>query len=80
MHNGQFWQKIFEKLLFFDDFSSKMTNVRPKCVSWRSNQEWRSIGAATVHKYFFKGYVHIVQGIMYYLVVKGRNLFTLPSQ
>ena len=47
-HNGQFRRKIVEKLPFFADFSPKMTYVRPKCVPWRSNQEWRSIGADTV--------------------------------
>ena len=29
-------------------FLPKITTVRPKCVSWRFNQEWRSIGADTV--------------------------------
>ena len=48
MHNGQFWRKIVEELPFFAEFSPKMTYVRPKCVPWRSNQEWRSIGADTV--------------------------------
>ena len=51
VHNGQFRLEIVEKLLFFDDFLPKMTYVRPKCVPWRSNQEWSSIGADTVYNF-----------------------------
>ena len=39
-----------EKLPFFANFLPKMTYVRPKCVPWRSNQEWRSICAVTVEE------------------------------
>ena len=44
-----FLTKFRPKILqFFDQFSAKLTIVHPKLVSWRSNQEWHSIGADTV--------------------------------
>ena len=38
-----------ENTVIFEDFSPKMTKVRPKYVSWGSNQEWGSIDADTVY-------------------------------
>ena len=43
-----FGEKSSENTVIFDDFSSKITIVRTKCVSWRSNQEWHSICGDTV--------------------------------
>ena len=43
-----FAEKSSKITVFLADFSPKLTIVRPKCVSWRSNQEWRSIGMDTV--------------------------------
>ena len=37
-----------KNVVLFGDFLLKWTRVHPKCVSWRSNQEWHSIGADTV--------------------------------
>jgi len=48
-HYGYFDQKSFENTVFLDKELSKMTIVCPKCASWRSNQEWHSIGADTVN-------------------------------
>ena len=43
-----FSEKSSKITVFLADFSPKLTIVRPKCVSWRSNQEWHSICADTV--------------------------------
>ena len=37
-----------ENAVFWDEKLSKITTVCPKCASWRSNQEWRTIGADKV--------------------------------
>ena len=44
-----FNEKSSKITVFLDDFSPKLTKVRPKSVSWRSNQEWPSICADTVY-------------------------------
>ena len=46
-----FSEKSSKIAIFLADFSQKLTIVRPKCVSWRSNQEWHSNGADTVINY-----------------------------
>ena len=43
-----FGKLLSENTVIFDDFSPKMTKVRPKYVSWGSNQEWGSDKADTV--------------------------------
>ena len=49
-----FGKKSSKITLFLDNFSPKLTVVCPKCVSWRSNQEWPSICADTVCGAYFK--------------------------
>ena len=44
----------FENTVIFDDFLLKMTKVRPKYVSWGSNQEWGSIEADTVYEALYE--------------------------
>ena len=46
-----FGEKSSKITVFSDDFSPKLTKVRPKSVSWRSNQEWPSICADTVYNF-----------------------------
>ena len=41
-------EKSSKITVFSDDFLPKLAIVCPKCVSWRSNQEWPSICADTV--------------------------------
>ena len=52
-----FGEKLAKITAFSADFSPKFTIVPSKCVSWRSNQEWRSIGAGTV-VYFLSNSLH----------------------
>ena len=45
----QYLAKFHPKItIFLGEFSTKPAIVCPKIVSWRSNQEWRSICADTV--------------------------------
>ena len=46
-----FGENLAKIAVFSDDFSPKLTIVCPKCVSWRSNQEWHSICADAVFEY-----------------------------
>ena len=43
-----FGEKSSKITVFSDDFLPKLTKVRPKSVSWCSNQEWPSICADAV--------------------------------
>ena len=43
-----FGEKSSKITVFLADLLPKLTIVGPKCVSWHSNQEWRSICADTV--------------------------------
>jgi len=51
-HYGLFRRKIVENYRIFGRFFVKIDHSVPKFVSWRSNQEWRSICADTVHNFF----------------------------
>ena len=77
MHNDQFRRKIVEKLPFFANFSPKMTYVRQKCVPWRSNQEWRSIGADTVYREIQTNLAKITPVLKVFDENQTRNLMEL---
>ena len=43
------WSFLATFHLFLDNFILKQATVCPKCISWRSNQEWPSYGADSVY-------------------------------
>ena len=67
-----FGEKSSKITVFSDDFSPKLTKVRPKSVSWRSNQEWPSICADTLFwEKILKLEIHTGKTIIHFAASKG---------
>ena len=66
-HSGHFLQFLSKNIVIMNKKLPKITTVSPKCASWRSNQEWRSISTNTVVKGILASavVVHVFQTLNY---------------